>query len=242
MTSNADIHQIMAWVLPGLDSGRRGGGRVSHRHAYCRAHCGNCGWMLAIAFLALAGLAPAQTSTVKAPISGGALDIGADLAGSPDPRALEWPGKVWGNAGYSDTAIQFAPPPGYQVHIISAVGTVSSFAHGTVPTGTTAGLSWGLISNAVTATPNAAVNPACMAYVKQSITSRHDADTTPFSFTRIADNGILGPDNILVSRTAVYLNETGLSIHIEQALVLTYEFVPVAKAGTVDGAHATKGR
>jgi hypothetical protein len=241
MTINADVYQIMAWVLPGLDSGRRGG-RVSERPAYRRAHFGNCGWMPAITFLALASLVPAQTSTVKAPISGGALDIGADLAGTPDPRALEWPGKVWGNAGYSDTAIQFAPPPGYQVHIISAVGTVSSFAHGTVPTGTTTGLSWGLVSNAVTAAPNAAVNPACMAYVKQSITSRHDADTTPFSFTRIGDNGILGPDNILVSRTAVYLNETGLSMHIEQALVLTYEFVPVVKASTAAGAQATTGR
>ncbi len=170
------------------------------------------------------------SQVVTAPISGGALDLGADLAGEPDPRATQWPGKVWGNAGYSDTAVQFYPPAGYRVHIISAIGTVSSFARGSVPKGTAAGLSWGLISNVVASTTDAALNPSCMAYVKQSVSSSHEAETTPFSFVGIGQNGFLGSDNVLVSRTAVYLNDTGLTIHIEQALVLTYEFVPLAAA------------
>ena len=87
------------------------------------------------------GVAADQPKIVTAPVSGGALDLGADLAGTADPRAIQWPGKVWGNAGYSDTAIQFYPPPGHRVHIISASGTVSSFAHGSIPRGATAGLS-----------------------------------------------------------------------------------------------------
>ncbi len=189
----------------------------------------NIGVLTGTIFL-FAGIAAAQTKTIVAPLSGGALDVGADLAGKPDPRAIQWPGKVWGNADYDDTIIRFYPPAGYQVHIISAAGSLSSFARGTVPEGTTAGISWGLVSNAVTAKPGADVNPACMAYVKQSITARHDAETTPFSFTQIGENGILGPDNVLISRTAVYLNETGRVMHIEQALVLTYEMIPIPAA------------
>ena len=77
---------------------------------------------------------------------------------------------------------------------------------------------------------DAALNKACMAYVKQSITSKQDAQTTPFFFDGDGSNSLLGPDNALVSRTAVYLNDTGQIMHIEQALVLTYEFVPTASA------------
>jgi len=179
------------------------------------------------------GHVSAQSKTVGAPVSGGALDMGADLAGSPDPRATQWPGKVWGNAGYSDTVIQFYPPAGQRVHIISAVGTVSSYARGVVPSGTSAGISWGLLSNSGSSPTDAAVNNLCMAYVKQSITARVDSETTPFSFTGIGRNGVLAADNALVSRTAVYLNETGLTMHIEQALVLTYEFIDPASVAQV---------
>jgi hypothetical protein len=53
-------------------------------------------WLLSsIAVIALAGAAAAQNQTVKAPVSGGALDIGADLAGTPDARAIEWPGEQY---------------------------------------------------------------------------------------------------------------------------------------------------
>jgi hypothetical protein len=157
-----------------------------------------------------------RTQTIQQ-FSGGS-DFVSDLAGAPDPAN-------WGTAGYSDNVIQFNPPAGYRVRILSAQGSVSTFARGIIPPGTHAGASWGLVSTETDSSSRATnLNEHCMAYTRQSISATKDVDTTPFTFAIV--NGELPADNKLISRIAVYVNGTGLVMHIEISLIITYTFEP----------------
>ena len=162
-------------------------------------------------------LSPNATTGI---VYGGALDLDADLAGTPDPQ-------FWGNAGYQDNVIVFQPPAGYRVQILSISGSLSSYVRGVVSPGNNTGLSWGIITTAnITGGTALNTNQNCMAYIKQSLTSTRDEETTPFNFSNLGSLGLLGPDNTLISRAAVYLNTTGQIIHMEQAIVITYDLIP----------------
>lgn len=162
---------------------------------------------------------PVTTATQTVEVTetyGSGSDLVADLQGTTDTVN-------GGKAGYQDNVITFNPPAGYQVRILSATGTISTFARDPIPAGKHAGLSWGLVASPATPSGRAdLINDVCMSYIKQSLSGNKDTDTTWFDFTRIA-NGVLGPDNKLISRSAVYLNEGGM-IHIEISLLLSYRF------------------
>jgi len=160
-----------------------------------------------------------STAEVATPIYAGGADYVSDLLGTPDKQ-------FGGTSGYADTVLTFNPPAGYRVRILSADVTVSSFARGAVPVGTHSGVSWGLVTTNPKNSGRAdLINDHCLSYIKQSISASKDTDTTTAHYD--IQNGVLEPDNKLISRNAVYLNDTGIIIHTEVALILTYTFEPI---------------
>lgn len=152
----------------------------------------------------------------------GANNFSVDLRGEPDTR-----NGTWGRAGYHVSTVTFRPPAGYRVRILRAYGDLLAWPRGVPPAGTFAGVLFGLQSTAPEGSSRADwLADNTMLYLQGAV-SEHGRERLPFD-VRISD-GLLEPDNRLVYKFAVWLNDTGLEIHMEASLTLVYRFEPDLK-------------
>ncbi len=169
--------------------------------------------LLLITLPALAGDCPAKVRIV----SGNFSD---DLAGQPDTR----PG-TWGTAGVAYHQVAFHPPAGCAVKILSISGDVVAwirdYSYGQA--GVLVGIHrqmWG------------GKNPwaACdycsedTPFYRQMAVSEKP-ETTTFDHAYRA-GWLVGPDNTLWFKHAVWLNDTGQPVHLETTWTIEFQWTP----------------
>jgi hypothetical protein len=143
-----------------------------------------------------------------------------DSAGVPDTR----PG-TWGNAGVADTPIPFTNvPEGYRVRVLRIYGDHIAWPHGRIKPGTDAGVLFGIITPSATQSPY--VGPGlgasgCFVYLQQGV--GESPVRAPFDFN-VAAGGLLDPDNVMIVRNALFLNQTGASIHMEATFIVEFRY------------------
>jgi hypothetical protein len=169
----------------------------------------------AVALLLLLALAsPAET---LGPFSA-ATNHSDDLLGTPDSRP-----DTWGTAGYAVRRIEFHPPAGYRTRILRVYGDFQGWVRKN-PSGNCLGVLWGLATTAPEG--SARVTPAAdntFLYIQDSVCGTQRNFRAPVDYdTR--HGGLLGPDNVLISKTAVWLNETGEPVHMEPSFTIVYQF------------------
>lgn len=149
-----------------------------------------------------------------------AANFSADILGEPDTRK-----DTWGRAGVAEWRMSFRPPAGHRVRILRAYGDFLCWPRGRVDQGRCAGALFGLMTTAREGSER--VWPAAdntMLYLQvatdgQPARAAYDHD--------VSAGGLLEPDNTLVVRVAVWLNDTEREIHCEPSFVLVYRYEPM---------------
>ena len=141
-----------------------------------------------------------------------------DILGTPDHRP-----DTWGTAGYAVHRLEFHPPKGYRARILRVYGDFQGWVRKN-PSGNCVGVLWGLTTTAPEG--SARVTPAAdntFLYVQDSVCGADRTFRAPVDYdTR--HGGLLGPDNVLLSKVAVWLNETGEPVHMEPSFTIVYQF------------------
>jgi hypothetical protein len=149
-------------------------------------------------------------------------NIPYDAEGAQDTR----PG-TWGEAAYSDVTIPFqGVPAGYRVRILRVYGDFIAWPHGQIKPHTAAGTLFGLITSSAIQSPY--VGPGlgskgCFVYLQEGVGA--GPVRAAFNYDTSA-GGLLDPDNLLIVRRAVWLNETGVSIHLEPTFIVEFRYEP----------------
>lgn len=146
-----------------------------------------------------------------------ATNFTVDILGEPDTRP-----DTWGTAGYSVKAITFTPPPGHRVRILRVYGDLLFWPMGKVEQGKFAGVLLGLQTTA----PEGSVRmdwaaDNTMLYIQDA--TGGGPRRSAFDYD-VSVGGLLQPDHKLLVKMAVWLNDTGLPIHIEPSFVMVYRF------------------
>ena len=160
---------------------------------------------------------PAATPPVPLEYS---TNFAYDTPGTPDTR----PG-TWGNAAYVDIPVVFTMPPAGSAGVITARirGTHQGWAHGVVPSGTNAGILFGLLVEGAGQSPYVAAglgSSGCPIYLQTQV----GQDGATVEFNEDLGQMPLGQDLTLTTRLAVFLNDTGQSIHQEASYVLEFSY------------------
>lgn len=137
-----------------------------------------------------------------------------DLLGDIDTRP-----DTWGRAGYSAHVLTFHPPKGYRTRVLRVYGDFQGWVR--INTGKCAGVLWGLSTTAPEGSER--VTPAAdntMLYVQDATCGAPFRAGVDFE---VKHGGLL-VENTLVSKVAVFMNETGQAIHLEPSFVLVYQF------------------
>ena len=146
-----------------------------------------------------------------------ATNFSVDLLGTPDNRP-----DTWGTAASSIKLITFKPPKGYRVRILRVYGDLLAWPIGRVSEGKFAGVLFGLQTTA----PEGSIRMDWGA--DNTLLYLQDAtggEVRRSSFDHdVSVGGLLPPDNKLLVKMAVWLNDTGLPIHIEPSFVMVYRF------------------
>lgn len=143
-------------------------------------------------------------------------NFSADIAGEPDSRP-----STWGNAGVALWEITFTPPAGCAVEVQRIFGDLVAWPIGRVEEGKFAGVLLGL----QTREPEGSVRGDWLAdntflYIQDAVSQ--EPRRAPFNYSLSVR---LPTDNKLVVKVAVWLNDTGRTIHIEPTFTLGYRFV-----------------
>jgi len=146
-----------------------------------------------------------------------ATNLSVDIKGEPDFRQ-----DTWGTAGYAVKAITFNPPPGYRVRILRVYGDFLAWPIGKVEPGKFAGVLLGLQTTA----PDGSTKmdwgaDNTMLYIQDA--TGGGPRRAGFDYD-VSDGGLLQPDNKLLVKMAVWLNDTGLTIHMEPSFVMVYRY------------------
>jgi hypothetical protein len=181
-----------------------------------------------VALLAIVG---SLSSLAESPRYSASTNFAADLTGTPDSR----PG-TWGNAGVITFKIHFSIPPGDRVRILRVYGDFLVWPKGKATEGTYAGALFGLLSDSPDGIPfpmGDFLAQNCFLYVQTATGGK--PERAPFD-TVVATGGLLGTDNTLYVKIAVWLNDTGLPIHMEPTWVSVFQ-VEDASGNPVDLSH-----
>ena len=165
-------------------------------------------------------------TSYRAAIEAGAAIIGPfsaatnhadDILGTLDDRHA-----TWGATGYNVHKIEFHPPAGYRTRILRVYGDFQGWLRKN-PSGNCVGVLWGLQTTAPEGSKR--VTPAAdntLIYRQQAICER-----APFYLDFDADvsvAGLLEKDNVLYSKSAVFMNETGEPVHSEPSFIIVFQF------------------
>lgn len=149
-----------------------------------------------------------------------ASNFATSIAGELDLRPY-----TWGTAGYHEWPLVFYPPAGTRVRIVRLYGDLIAWPLGLPPEGTFAGVLVGFMNTGPEGSQIA--YPAadnCMLYLQVGVgrePARADFDVD------VSPGGLLREDNTLKVRLAVWLNTTGLPIHMETSFVAVFKFEEV---------------
>ncbi len=146
-----------------------------------------------------------------------ATNLSVDIKGEPDFRQ-----DTWGTAGYAVKAITFDPPPGHRIRILRVYGDFLAWPIGKVKPGKFAGVLLGLQTTA----PDGSARmdwgaDNTMLYIQDA--TGGGPRRAGFDYD-VSDGGLLQPDNKLLVKMAVWLNDTGLTIHMEPSFVMVYRY------------------
>jgi len=148
------------------------------------------------------------------------INIAYDAQGTPDTRP-----NTWGDAAYFDSKVPFINvPEGHRVRITRVYGDHIAWPHGKIADGTMAGVLFGIITSSSGQSPFVAPglgSSGCFLYIQQGVGSV--PARAPFDFD-VSLGGLLDADHVATFRQAVYLNETGVSIHQEVTMVVEFEY------------------
>lgn len=186
---------------------RRTSTRVLLRQAYRRRK---------LAFVLLLPVCAGECS--QKPAYSASANFSADMSGTPDTRA-----NTWGTAGATTWQIHFFVPEGDRVRIMRVYGDFLIWPKGKVPDGTYAGALFSLHTSSPD-TPVSTLAPLmvdnCFLYL-QLATGGHP-ERAAFD-TKVSAGGLLESDNTLFVKVAVWLNDTGLPIHMEPTFVAVFQ-------------------
>ena len=145
-----------------------------------------------------------------------AANFSADIKGNPDTRA-----DTWGTAGAVLKRIAFKAQPGYRVRVLRVYGDFLVWPMGKVKQGRFAGALFGLQTTA----PDGSIRADwaadnCFLYVQ--VATGGGPARSAFDYDTKA-GGLLEPDGVLVLKMAVWLNDSGLAIHMEPSFVVVYQ-------------------
>jgi len=163
---------------------------------------------------------PPSPGSVASSTHSFSINITWDAEGTPDER----PG-TWGKATFVDTPIPFVNvPAGYRVRLLRAYGDHIAYPHGDVEAGKYAGVLFGILTNQDGQSPY--VGPGlgsagCPLYI-QNFTP--NGQTRAFDFALASESSLVGRDNTMIFRQAVFLNETGVPIHMEATAVVEFRY------------------
>lgn len=180
-----------------------------------------------------ATVSSSNNNGILGPYAAASTGISWDAAGSAGPG--------WGNAASVYSSIPFKCPDGYRVQIIRVYGNL--FVMPAIPTppvtlpiGSASGFLWSLQNTWNTDTPSVweagpipspnLLADGAMTYYQGAITSQQTEVNIGFNVDIV--NGILGPDNILDSKFAIFLNTTAGQIHMEVSFVTVFQLVPLS--------------
>jgi hypothetical protein len=173
--------------------------------------------LTATSVLPIMARAQSTATSILGPYSA-STNFACDLLGVPDTR----PG-TWGLCGVADNIVQFHPPPGYRVRILRVYGDFSAYPRAVVPAGKYAGISWGLITPSARDKPSTHADNAGTAIVWRQAFVGQNAVMSDFDYDT-SIGGLLDPDNKLISRMAIWLNETGVTMHMEPTWVMEFQY------------------
>lgn len=142
-----------------------------------------------------------------------------DMVGETDTRPGEW-----GTAGSADWMMVWHDvPPGMRVKILHIAGDgIAAPSHGDMPPGTRAYALFGLLTTDAVASPLADFSSnGCMLFTNTPVSNA--GERVPIN--QDVYNGLLAKDNTLHLRAALFLNDSGISIHEELTLVITFAYV-----------------
>ena len=146
-----------------------------------------------------------------------ATNFAEDIKGTPDDR-----NSTWGDAGYIVKKVTFKPPAGCLVRITRVYGDFLIWPIGKVEPGKFAGTLLGLQTSA----PEGSIFADLAAdntFLYIQVATGGGPERAAFDFKTEA-GGLLGPDHAMLVKMAVWLNDTGLVIHMEPSFVAEYHF------------------
>jgi hypothetical protein len=131
-------------------------------------------------------------------------------------------GNTWGTANHSDWQMAFHPPTGFRVRVLHVRGDFVAGPHGVTPAGTGTYVLFSLMTSGAVASP-LADNSSGGCFLEIQGGTNGAIIRLPFD-SDVSAGGLLGTDAILVIRAAMFLNDTGLVIHEEPTMVITFDF------------------
>lgn len=145
-------------------------------------------------------------------------NFSVDLLGEPDTRL-----NTWGTAGQSVWPVHFDIPQMYRVRILRVYGDFLIWPRGEVPIGKYAGALFSLH----TSTPEKPISEFTDLMVKNcflylQLATSGQPQRAPFDH-RVSSGGLLDKDNTLYVKVAVWLNDTGLELHMEPTWVTVFQ-------------------
>lgn len=166
-----------------------------------------------------------QGDCIASPCSS-SINIPFDSQGTPAPSGAG-PG-YWGTQGSALTSISFEGlPAGFSVQLLRIRWNLMGWIRGLVPASTQAGILWSLQTTAslqAGAVDNVQYGTnGCFLYPQMvfgvNVVSPLQVETD------LSKDNIVLPDGVMWSKEAVFLNNTGLHVHIEATWVTVYQFV-----------------
>lgn len=150
--------------------------------------------------------------------------------------------ETWGSAAFVVHPLTFTPPPGCRVEIVRVIGDLIGWPLGTVPAGTQAGILVAIAPTPATATTSLFsqsqsmksgrvrrrssvwadfADDGCMLYHQVGT----DGPPARLAFDEKIVSGILNTDNVLNFTMSDWLNNTGLTVHMEVTFVIWFRFI-----------------
>jgi len=147
------------------------------------------------------------------------MNLETNLLGTPDTRP-----ETWGTQGSLIWPLHFDAPSGTRVRVLRVYGDFIIWPRGKVPEGTYAGTLFSLHTSDPQAPSSFALMSLmaenCFLYLQMATGGK--PERAPFDFN-VQDGGLLSPDNTLYAKVAVWLNDTGLAIHMEPTWVTVFQ-------------------
>lgn len=161
---------------------------------------------------------PADSDCVNQTCSSSS-DVTWTTTGVPDTR----PG-TWGTTDTSIFSYTFTNvPSGYRVQVLRTYGDNVAWIQGNPQSNSHAGVLFSMSSSTGNSSDVTNGNSSCFLYHEGALSSNGTL-TDPFDNVT-ADGGVLGSDNTIQVKLAMFLNDTGAAVFQDVTFVVVYRFV-----------------